>query len=82
MSDNLLKEYQIESEGINFDVKIVYRKGEFVKSYILDIPEYGAGTSALLEKLKHEIIMDTSIKAEKFLDPKFISYLKEQFRQT
>src|SRR3989344_2484305 len=81
LADSLLKQYEIDSEGINFDVKIVYRKGEFVKSYLLDIPEYGEGTKALLEQLKQEIIMDTSIKADKFLDPKFIDYLKDQFRQ-
>ena len=81
LADSLLKQYEIDSEGINFDVKIVYRKGEFVKSYLLDIPEYGEGTKALLDQLKQEIIMDTSIKADKFLDPKFIDYLKDQFRQ-
>jgi len=80
VSDKLLKEYDIEFEGISLPVKIVYQQGEYVRSYLLDIPEYGQGTKALLENLKHEIIMDAGIKAEKFLDPKFIDYLKAQFR--
>ncbi len=80
MPDKLLKEYEVESEGIKFPVKIVYRQGDYVRGYLLDIPEYGAGTKALLENLKRELITDSSIKAEKFLDPKFIELLKEQFR--
>src|SRR3989344_3779105 len=81
MTDKLLKEYEIETDGVEFGVKVVYREGEFVRSYILDIPEYGSGTKALLDSLKHEIIMDSSIKAEKLLDPKFLELLKQQFRE-
>ncbi len=81
MTDKLFKEYTVETEGITVGVKIVYREGEFVKAYILDIPEYGAGTRALLENLKRQIIMDANVKAEKLLDPKFIEILKQQFRE-
>lgn len=80
MADRLLKEYEVESEGMKVGVKIVYREGEFVRSYLLDIPEYGAGTKALLESLKHAIIMDSAIQAEKLLDHKFMEILKAQFR--
>ena len=80
MADKLLKEYQVESEGITIGVKIVYREGDFVKSYLLEIPEYGSGTKALLENLKRATIMDSSIKAERLLDPKFLESLKLQFR--
>ncbi|MCR4368405.1 MAG: type II/IV secretion system ATPase subunit [archaeon] len=81
MADKLLKEYEVESDGVGIGVKVVYRQGEFVKSYLVDIPEYGEGTKALLVNLKREIIMDSSLKAEKLLDPKFIEQLKLQFRQ-
>jgi len=80
MTSKLLKEYEIESEGVHVGVKVIYKEGNFVKSYLLDIPEYGKGTQALLENLKREIIMDSSIKAEKLLDPKFLESLKDQFR--
>ncbi|MEK6957983.1 MAG: ATPase, T2SS/T4P/T4SS family, partial [archaeon] len=80
MADKLLKEYEIESEGVKIGVKVVFREGEFVRSYLLDIPEYGPGTKALLESLKQSIIMDSTIKAERLLDPKFIGSLKQQFR--
>jgi len=79
--DKLLKDYQIISEGIKIDVKVVYKEGNFVRSYILDIPEYGVGTKALMDDLKHNIIMDSGIKAEKLLDSKFIEKLKLQFRE-
>lgn len=80
MADKLLKEYKLESDGVKIGVKIVYKHGDYVRSYLLDIPDYGGGTKALLDNLKHTIIMDASIKAEKLLDPKFIEYLKTQFR--
>ncbi len=78
MTDKLFKEYTVDSEGMKVDVKIVYREGEFVKAYILDIPEYGTGTKALLETLKRQIVMDSDIRADKLLDPKFIDALKAQ----
>jgi len=81
MTDKLLKEYSLESDGMKIGVKIVYKEGDYVRSYMLDIPAYGAGTKALLDNLKRTIIMDASIKAEKLLDPKFIEYLKTKFRE-
>ena len=81
MTDQLFKEYDLESEGMTVGVKIVYSEGKFVKDYLLDIPEYGAGTKALLDNLKRGIVMDVSVKAEKLLDPKFLGVLKLQFRE-
>ncbi|MCR4334941.1 MAG: type II/IV secretion system ATPase subunit [archaeon] len=81
MVDKLLKHYEVESESVKVGVQIVYRDGDYVRNYLLDIPEYGKGTQALLDNLKHGIIMDSSIKAEKLLDPKFLDLLKVQFRE-
>ena len=81
MADKLFKEYSVDSDGVNVGVKIVYKEGEFVKSYVLNIPEYGSGTKALMDSLKRVIIMDGNVKAEKLLDPAFIEVLKAQFRE-
>ncbi len=81
MRDEVLKEYRVESDGAWLDVKIAYRQGEFVRSYILEVPEFGEGTKALMENLKHAIILDPSIKAEKMLDPKAVEGLKKEFRE-
>ena len=63
MADKLFKEYSVDSDGVNVGVKIVYKEGEFVKSYVLNIPEYGSGTKALMDSLKRVIIMDGNVKA-------------------
>ncbi|MBU1939670.1 MAG: type II/IV secretion system ATPase subunit [Candidatus Diapherotrites archaeon] len=80
MSDKLLKEYELESEGVNLKISIVHVEGEFVRSYLVDIPEFGPGTEALLKNLKSTLVTDTSIKTEKMLDSRFIGSLKTAFK--
>ncbi len=81
MPDKLLKQYKLNSDGVAVDVKIVEKYGDYVRSYLLAIPEYGPGTEAMLDGLRKSILTDASIKTEKMLDPKFIKSLKEQFRE-
>ena len=80
MIDKLLKKYSLESEKVQIEISIVHKAGHYVRSYLLDIPEYGTGTEAMLDSLKKDLIMDTKIQTEKMLDPKFIDELKERFR--
>ena len=70
MADKLLKEYKVEADKVEVSVKIAEREGEFVRSYLLDIPQYGRGTEALLDSMKRTLIADTTLKADKMLDDK------------
>lgn len=81
LADHALKEYNIESDGISLAVKILYKQGDFVRTYALGMPEFGQGTKALIENLKRMIILDPSIKAEKMLDPKAAEGLRVEFRE-
>ncbi|MFH1587219.1 MAG: ATPase, T2SS/T4P/T4SS family [Candidatus Diapherotrites archaeon] len=80
MVDKLLKKYNLESEKVKIEISIVHKEGCYVLSYLLDIPEYGEGTEAMLHGLKKDLIMDTKIQTERMLEPKFIDELKERFR--
>ena len=73
--------YEIESEGIKVGVKIGAEKGMFTKSYLLELPEIGGGTRALLQSVKEKLISDQRIQPEKVLDLAFLSELKEKFRE-
>ncbi|VVC00500.1 Vitamin B12-dependent ribonucleoside-diphosphate reductase [uncultured archaeon] len=75
-----LKEYELESDGVKLKVKVIYAEGDFVKRYILEVPEFGQGTKALMDNLKQAIILDPNVKAEKMLDPKEVGHLKAAFR--
>jgi len=81
LADQVLKEYNIESDGISLAVKVLYKQGDFVRTYALGLPEFGQGTKALIENLKRMIILDPSIKAEKMLDPKAVESLRVDFRE-
>ncbi len=78
MKDKLLKEYEIESQGIKIPIKIIDSKNDFVKNYLLDLPELGEGTKALLDSLKISLITNPKVKAETMLDSKGMSELKKQ----
>lgn len=81
MVSKILEVYDIEADSVRVEVQVAEREGDFVRNYVLTLPEYGAGTKALLENLKASIITDSGIKAEKMLDPKFVKELKERFSE-
>ncbi|MFH1255855.1 MAG: ATPase, T2SS/T4P/T4SS family [Candidatus Diapherotrites archaeon] len=81
MADRLLKEYDLIIDEMKANVKIVEKENEFVKIYWLDLPEFGEGTEALMKNIKQKLLVDSSIRTDKMLDPKFIDELKGKFRE-
>ena len=81
MPAKILESYKVEADNVSVEVQVAEVETEFVRRYFLNIPEFGAGTKALLDNLKASIITDSSIKAEKMLDTKFVKELKEAFSQ-
>ncbi len=72
--------YTIEGD-IRLNVDIGKDDAEFVKQYMLRMPEYGLGTRAMLNDLKSKIVTDINISSEKMLDSKFVNELKRTFRE-
>jgi Flp pilus assembly CpaF family ATPase len=76
---------KIETYTIQADIPLVVDIGkddaQFVKQYILHLPEFGAGTRAMLNDLKSKIVTEINISSEKMLDAKFVSELKRTFKE-
>ncbi|HIH21669.1 MAG TPA: Flp pilus assembly complex ATPase component TadA [Candidatus Diapherotrites archaeon] len=81
MPAKILDSYFLTADNVKVEVEIAEIEAEFVRQYLLNLPEYGPGTQALLQNLKASIITDSAIKAERMLDPKFIKELKEKFTE-
>jgi Flp pilus assembly CpaF family ATPase len=81
MADKLLKMYTVESDKVRVKVSIGQKEGEFVRNYLVNIPEYGKGTEALLDSLKKTLVDDSSLKIERMLDQKFVEEVKERFSE-
>ena len=81
MADKLLKMYTVESDKVRVKVSIGQKEGEFVRNYLINIPEYGKGTEALLDSLKKSLVDDSSLKIERMLDQKFVEEVKERFSE-
>ena len=81
MKEKVLETYKVKSVGTEIEVNIVEREKEFVRIYLLDFPEFGEGTEAVLENLKRSIITDSSIQAERMMDPNFVDSLKKKFQE-
>ncbi|MEM4630760.1 MAG: type II/IV secretion system ATPase subunit, partial [Candidatus Diapherotrites archaeon] len=79
MAEILIKEYYIQEEQVNIPIKIIMRNNDFTKTYLLELPEFGEGTKALIESIKHSIIMDSGVSAEKMLDPKSVYEIRAKF---
>ncbi|MCX8158401.1 MAG: ATPase, T2SS/T4P/T4SS family [Candidatus Diapherotrites archaeon] len=80
MSELLIKEYFIESGELKLNVKILFKEGDFIKTYFLDIPEFGLGTRALIDNLKDILINKIQLKPEMLADQKFIAEIREKFK--
>ena len=81
MADKLLKMYSLDSDKVRVKVSIGRKEGDFVRNYLVDIPEYGKGTEALLDSLKKSLVDDPSLKIERMLDQKFVEEVKEKFSE-
>lgn len=77
---SVVESYLIESDNVAVEVDIIEPPNSFVRQYFLNYPEYGIGTTALLNNLKKNLIAEASVSAEKLSDAKFIGNMKFAFR--
>jgi flagellar protein FlaI len=80
MKEKVLESYKVKSIETEIEVNILEREKEFVRIYFLNFPEFGEGTEAVLKNLKKSIITDSTIQAEKMMDPDFVDSLKKKFQ--
>lgn len=76
---------RIDAYPVDADIIVQVEIGkdsvEFVKRYILHMPEFGLGTRAMLNDLKSRIVTEVNISSEKMLDAKFVAELKKTFHE-
>ena len=72
--------YIIEADGIKVDISITGSKGES-NSYNINVPELSKPTSALVDEIKHELIVGVKVSATEMLDPKAMIALKQRFKE-
>ncbi len=78
---DVLESYSVNLEEIEIEIHIIEEKKEFVRQYYLNLPHFGAGTEALLKRLKTGILSETNIQIERSLDAEFIKKVKNSFRE-
>jgi len=81
MKEKVLESYKVKSIETEIEVSILEREKEFVRIYFINFPEFGEGTEAVLKNLKRSLITDSTIQADKMMDPKFVDSLKEKFQE-
>jgi len=81
MKEKVLETYKIKAVETELEVNILEREEEFVRIYHMNFPEFGEGTEAVLKNLKRSIITDSSIQADRMMDPKFLNELKKKFQE-
>jgi len=74
----VLKNYEIEAEGIPVAVDVVEK--DLMPFYKLNIPDVDIATLALLDDIKEKLIGAIEVTKTEFFDPKMMEGLKEQFK--
>ncbi len=77
MKQITLKEYTINADGIDVEVRI--SKGDIINEYQITIPQINTATLALLDSVRQEMLKETRIKIEEIFDIAAIKKLKSNF---
>lgn len=75
----LIDSYDVEADNVKGNVRIYGDDKENVPVYELEMPIFEAGTLALMNELKDEMIKEMDISVEEITDPRKIRELKERF---
>jgi archaeal flagellar protein FlaI len=76
---NVLETYSLLIGDMDFKVTIVSDSG-VTKKYVVNLPELGIATKALLEEVKADLVSKINISSAEILDPKEIKHIKEKFK--
>ena len=80
MASKVIDQYKIEEDQNQIDVKITGEVGQ-LKIYELVIPNISIATSALLDEIKNELIVEVQVTSKEILDHSTIQALKERFKE-
>ncbi|MFC1768664.1 type II/IV secretion system ATPase subunit [Nanoarchaeota archaeon] len=73
-----IENYSIDADGIDGKIEIMHGKGT-KNTYTLSIPEPSKATGALIDELRHELVLSVKVTPAEILDPKVMGSLKQRF---
>src|SRR3989344_423489 len=75
----VLEKYELEADGAKSSVSIV--KDQTGLSYHLNIPEISTVTTALLNEIRNELVLLTTVSMKELTDAESFSVLKDRFKK-
>ncbi|HII17067.1 TPA: CpaF family protein [Candidatus Woesearchaeota archaeon] len=80
MAQRTVEEYKIDADGITITIRIVGSE-KVVSTYELVLPDIAKATSALLDEVKHLLVVEMNLNASEIFDPHEITRLKAKFSE-
>jgi archaeal flagellar protein FlaI len=77
----VVETYTLEVNASVVEINILKTEESYVKEYSIELPDFGVGTQALLEKVKKDLILGMGIALEKISDPRFVDQAKKELIQ-
>ncbi len=75
----ILETYTVQTGDMKIETNILENPKEFVQSYYVNFPSYGAGTSALLANVKKKLVEETMTLER--LDAKAVEKMRQKFEE-
>jgi archaeal flagellar protein FlaI len=76
----VIEEYSVIADG--FEVPVMIKKHHTtIKTYEIQFPEISRPTQALLDDIRHNLVVEVPVSSSEILDPEAILKIKEKFRQ-
>lgn len=73
------EEYNLYADKVKAKVKIKQAKEDYVPKYLISFPEMEKPTSALLSKIREELLEKIKVEGREVLDPKAMMEIRKRF---
>lgn len=73
--------YEFKSQKVSVLIKVYQRKGDYVPTYEVNIPQISANTAIVLEKIRQELIQQVNLGIVEIIDANKTNSIEDSFKE-
>ncbi|MBN2454477.1 type II/IV secretion system ATPase subunit [Candidatus Woesearchaeota archaeon] len=78
---NLITSYEFESHDVAVLIRIYSKRGDYVPTYEVNIPQISANTEIVLERIRHELIQQVNLGIIEIMDTNKATAIEDSFKE-
>jgi archaeal flagellar protein FlaI len=77
----LIDSYEFKTQQVSILIKVYQKKGDYVPTYEVNIPQISANTAIVLEKIRQELIQQVNLGIVEILDTNKATAIEDSFKE-